>query len=76
MAFVHCAVLGLPVPRLRPSLFLVGRSLLSDGDSPPEAFQVQSVFFSSSVLPLEFSVDVPVVYSLAISPYGLSLSST
>lgn len=75
MAFVHCAVLGLPVPRLRPSLFSRAFSALRRRFSA-WSFSSSVCVFSSSVLPLEFSVDVPVVYSLAISPCGLSLSNT
>lgn len=54
-------MLGRPVPRLRPSLFLAAHSLPSDVNSLPEASQVPSVALSSWVLPLNFLVDVLVV---------------
>lgn len=50
MAFAHWTVLWLPVPRLRPLLFLAAHSQPADGDFPPEVFQVLSEVLSSWVL--------------------------
>ena len=58
MAFAHCVLLGLSVPRLRPSLFLAAHFLPSSVNFQPEASQVLSVVLSSWVLPLHFLVDV------------------
>ena len=51
MVRAHSEVLGPSLPRLRPSLFLAERSLLSGGDFQPEVSQVTFVILSSLDVP-------------------------